>query len=484
MAEQGDTVRGVPKTVAIVGVELHADQPLEVHLRVLRPALAGARARLPRRLGGRGVPARVCRGDLLVFCVRFGARVVALEPSEGVGESRCTVTWEPVVLGSGVGAGAGVDASGGGASRAQSFDFGVVASGVFSKSHLPDLAGLRGFAGQLSHASAYREPGPFEGKRVLVVGAAFSGADIAADIATTAASVVVAARRPMWYLPRYIKGRPADLAFYSRAGADAAAGSSEEERSAKRHRFFASVVGDVPASVRLPDPARGDVPFVPYHVHHRWLPGRRALRAGGRACRVRGRAVGRRRDLLVGRRGGLRRGGARDGLPAGAAVPAPSAAGGPGVRRGRLAAARRAARVRVAPRVPQLLAFVGLYRGPYFAAMELQARWACGVFSGRLQRPGAEELERGLQRERDVRAKLPRQQFPHGDYVGMVEALARRVGVHPQQLLNDSSGEMYQLLYKGPLLPFHYRLVGFQSKPEVASRAIRECVTKHPLPIE
>ena len=29
---------------------------------------------------------------------------------------------------------------------------------------------------------------------------------------------------------------------------------------------------------------------------------------------------------------------------------------------------------------------VGLYRGPYFATMELQARWACGTFSGRLPR--------------------------------------------------------------------------------------------------
>ena len=27
---------------------------------------------------------------------------------------------------------------------------------------------------------------------------------------------------------------------------------------------------------------------------------------------------------------------------------------------------------------------VGLYRGPYFAALELQGRWACGVFSQRL----------------------------------------------------------------------------------------------------
>lgn len=28
---------------------------------------------------------------------------------------------------------------------------------------------------------------------------------------------------------------------------------------------------------------------------------------------------------------------------------------------------------------------VGLYRGPYFAALELQGRWACGVFSQRLE---------------------------------------------------------------------------------------------------
>lgn len=132
---------------------------------------------------------------------------------------------------------------------------------------------------------------------------------------------------------------------------------------------------------------------------------------------------------------------------------------------------------------PELLglAFVGLYRGPYFAAMELQARWACGVFSGRLPYPTKDETESGLQAERDIRNKQPRSQFPHGDYVSMVEALAHRVGVHPQSILEDKTHHLHKLLYDGPLLPFHYRLTGFSSKPEIAEQAILDCAAQYPL---
>lgn len=35
---------------------------------------------------------------------------------------------------------------------------------------------------------------------------------------------------------------------------------------------------------------------------------------------------------------------------------------------------------------------MGLYRGPYFAVLELQARVACGVFSKRLKQPSQERF--------------------------------------------------------------------------------------------
>ena len=85
---------------------------------------------------------------------------------------------------------------------------------------------------------------------------------------------------------------------------------------------------------------------------------------------------------------------------------------------------------------------------------------ACGVFSGRLSPPVEEEVREGLEAERRVRNQVPRPQFPHGDYVGMTERLAKLVGVHPTDLLAEDN-PLQKLLFDGPLLPFHYRLVGF-----------------------
>mmetsp|Transcript_43636 Transcript_43636/g.93405 ORF Transcript_43636/g.93405 Transcript_43636/m.93405 type:complete len:190 (+) Transcript_43636:288-857(+) len=138
------------------------------------------------------------------------------------------------------------------------------------------------------------------------------------------------------------------------------------------------------------------------------------------------------------------------------------------------------------PELPNL-AFVGLYRGPYFAALELQARWACGVFSGRLPAPTEAELAAGLATEKGIRTQVPRPQFPHGDYVSMVEALAQHVGVTPSKTLaaredpDNTESELGKLLYEGPLLPFHFRLEGFKANPEVARAAILECTSKYPV---
>lgn len=132
------------------------------------------------------------------------------------------------------------------------------------------------------------------------------------------------------------------------------------------------------------------------------------------------------------------------------------------------------------PELPGL-AFVGIYRGPYFAVMELQARWACGVLAGRLAAPEAEELEAGLEAERRVRAQQPRPQFPHGDYVGMAEALARHVGAHPEELPEEERQALQASLHEGPLLPFHYRLAGFGAQKEVAKAVISECAARYPV---
>jgi putative flavoprotein involved in K+ transport len=58
----------------------------------------------------------------------------------------------------------------------------VIATGYNHTPHVPAWPGRDTFTGELLHSSAYRNPAPFRGRDVLVVGAGNSGAEIAADL--------------------------------------------------------------------------------------------------------------------------------------------------------------------------------------------------------------------------------------------------------------------------------------------------------------
>src|SRR5688572_8908065 len=76
----------------------------------------------------------------------------------------------------------------------------VAASGSFSAPHLPHLPGQDRFGGTILHSAAYRNPGPFQGKRVIVVGAANPAVQIAAELAGVA-TVTLATREPVRFVP-------------------------------------------------------------------------------------------------------------------------------------------------------------------------------------------------------------------------------------------------------------------------------------------
>jgi cation diffusion facilitator CzcD-associated flavoprotein CzcO len=73
----------------------------------------------------------------------------------------------------------------------------VIATGYESSPLIPDWPGREEFGGQLLHARDYRNPQPFAGKRVLVVGPGCSGMEIAYDLAEGGATKVwLSARTP------------------------------------------------------------------------------------------------------------------------------------------------------------------------------------------------------------------------------------------------------------------------------------------------
>jgi putative flavoprotein involved in K+ transport len=82
----------------------------------------------------------------------------------------------------------------------------VAASGSFSSPYRPAIPGQEGFTGQLLHVAEYRNPAPYAGKRVIIVGAGDSAAQVANELAPVA-KVTLAARHPLRFIPQRIGGK-------------------------------------------------------------------------------------------------------------------------------------------------------------------------------------------------------------------------------------------------------------------------------------
>jgi cation diffusion facilitator CzcD-associated flavoprotein CzcO len=84
----------------------------------------------------------------------------------------------------------------------------VVATGWADFPYSPSWPGMESFGGAVVHSSAYRNPAPYAGKRVLVVGFGNSGGEIALDLAEAKVDVTLAVRGPVCILPRDLLGLP------------------------------------------------------------------------------------------------------------------------------------------------------------------------------------------------------------------------------------------------------------------------------------
>lgn len=86
----------------------------------------------------------------------------------------------------------------------------VVATGHSNVPFVPEWTGA--FAGEIVHSADYRNPAPYRGRRVLVVGAGNSGAEIAVDLVEGgAAEVLLAVRTPPSIVRRDTLGFPSQV---------------------------------------------------------------------------------------------------------------------------------------------------------------------------------------------------------------------------------------------------------------------------------
>ena len=84
----------------------------------------------------------------------------------------------------------------------------VIATGIADAPHRPTWPGIERYSGPILHSSEYRNPGPYAGKRVLVVGFGNSGGEIALDLANASVDVALSVRGPVQVIPRDLLGFP------------------------------------------------------------------------------------------------------------------------------------------------------------------------------------------------------------------------------------------------------------------------------------
>lgn len=88
----------------------------------------------------------------------------------------------------------------------------VIATGKYNEPKLPDWPGADGFTGEITHSARYRNPHPYRGRRVLVVGPGASGFEIATQIGTSgSAPAWLSIRTPPHIVHRNVGPFPSDL---------------------------------------------------------------------------------------------------------------------------------------------------------------------------------------------------------------------------------------------------------------------------------
>ncbi|HET6659718.1 MAG TPA: NAD(P)/FAD-dependent oxidoreductase [Rubrobacter sp.] len=87
----------------------------------------------------------------------------------------------------------------------------IAATGSFARPHQPRFPGQEAFRGKILHAAEYRNPIPFRGKRVVIVGGGNSAVQIAHELVEVA-ETTLATRSPIRIMPQLVFGR--DLHFW------------------------------------------------------------------------------------------------------------------------------------------------------------------------------------------------------------------------------------------------------------------------------
>jgi dimethylaniline monooxygenase (N-oxide forming) len=91
-------------------------------------------------------------------------------------------------------------------SRVGTFDFFIMAPGMFNHPKLPQWSGVEKFDGEVIHTSQFRDSSQVKGKNVAVVGFSRSAMDVSVDAVSDAKAVSIIHRSVRWPVPEKILG--------------------------------------------------------------------------------------------------------------------------------------------------------------------------------------------------------------------------------------------------------------------------------------
>jgi len=393
------------------------------------------------------------------------------------------------------------------------FDAVAICSGLHQHPHVPTFPGKETYTGTVLHSAQYRRPSQVAGKRVLVVGAGESGADVTAEVAAHAAETVLSLRRGVAVQARVELGKPRDLQT-SRLMNSAAHWVSQTRNPADDHKRrvyrrtflpFLLVDKGLQQISRfffnfLPMLCAADLGVIRANVRTRKLSARLLQESGGTFNEqfgtkddrfVRAIATGRCRRVP----GITRFEGTRVVFDDGSSFTPDLVILCTGFETRTPFVDETLA---MAPRflhtfhteIGSSLGFIGFVR-PAFGAIpplaELQARWFALIQSGRVALPSQAEMQRSIDDWRRFRAHFFRAvkgRLDHlVEYTPFCDELAERIGCKPAWSdIRRESRRFQRKFMAGPFVAAQYRLVGPHAKPEIARAVIESAPVVHPLP--
>ncbi len=312
----------------------------------------------------------------------------------------------------------------------------ILATGRYQVPYIPDFKGLEHFSGQWLHSADYRSADTFGDKSILIVGGSLSGVSIASEIPRVQHLI----RRPRWIMPTQISLDPAKAKIPSDLL------NSRESYRARDFDWFmkyCSAQNSIPAWKMTPEVPQGSVVSDVYVEKVR-----------------QGHIQVIKNDIDHFIASGVV-------LKSGQVIQADIVIFCTGYQHDfsffdkSLIPLLNPLNLYVDTFHPDIpgLAFITINykeRGAILPLAELQARFACAIFSNRLILPTPEKM----------RAEIPRL-TSHTAFT-FANLLAEKLAIHHFEQFSHSDPTLYRLLMKGPIVPAQHRVVGTGSKPELA----------------